>query len=86
LSFLELGFLQEAIVLKFLWILSVLGALFGGFTLISGIASANGAPQEAAAAAIAAGMAVIPYCLARAASEVYVPPKRETPKDILARS
>ena len=37
---------------------------------MGGVASAQGAPQEAAAAAIAVDLAVIPYCLARAVSEM----------------
>lgn len=55
---------------KLLWVLAIFGALFGGLILLVGVSGASGAPQEAAAAAIAAAMAVIPYVLARAASEL----------------
>jgi len=53
-----------------LWILTLLGALGGGLTLLGVTFSANGAPQQAAGAAMAAALAVIPYCLARAFSEL----------------
>jgi NAD(P)H-hydrate repair Nnr-like enzyme with NAD(P)H-hydrate dehydratase domain len=52
-----------------LWVLTILGSLFGAVVLVAGVLNANGAPQEAAAAAIGVGCAVIPYCLARAVSE-----------------
>ncbi len=51
------------------WLITIMGALFGGAILAVGFASANGAPQQAAAAALGIGCAVIPYCLARAISE-----------------
>lgn len=56
----------------FLWILSVLGAVAGGVQLLL-VEAQPGAPQQAAAAAIAVGLAVIPYCLARAVSELLKP-------------
>lgn len=37
---------------------------------MTGIFAANGAPQEAAAAAMGIACAVIPYCIARAVSEM----------------
>jgi DNA-directed RNA polymerase subunit RPC12/RpoP len=55
---------------KFLWVLTVLGCVIGGLIGVGGVVLANGAPQEAAAAAIAVACAVIPYCLARAADEL----------------
>jgi len=54
---------------KFLWVISAMGAILGGVVTFIGVAAANGAPQEASAAAIGMAFAVIPYCLARAASE-----------------
>ena len=54
---------------KLLWCLSISGACLGALTLIVGVQNANGAPQEAAAGAVAAALAVIPYCLARSVSE-----------------
>jgi hypothetical protein len=50
----------------FIWILALLGSIAAGLTLFGGILFSNGAPQQAAAAAIAVGFAVIPYCFARA--------------------
>ena len=54
---------------KFFWFLAILGAIFGAFVVISGLRVAEGAPQEAVAAALGIACAVIPYCLARANSE-----------------
>jgi hypothetical protein len=53
-----------------LWLLTVVGSLFGALIGIVGVLTAHGAPQEAAAAAVAVACAVIPYCLARAVSEL----------------
>jgi hypothetical protein len=53
-----------------LWVLTIIGCIVGGFIAVAGILGANGAPQEAAAAAVGVACAVIPYCLARAASEM----------------
>jgi hypothetical protein len=52
--------------MKALHILTILGCLCGGFTLLNTFMTANGAPQEGAGAAIAAAFAVIPYCFVRA--------------------
>ncbi len=54
---------------KFLWITTAIFSVLGGLTVIVGISAANGAPQEAAAAAMGIAFAVIPYCLAKAVSE-----------------
>lgn len=58
---------------SFLWTLTVLGCVVGGFVALVGVGGATGAPQEAAAAAIGVACAVIPYCLARAVSEISTP-------------
>ncbi len=55
---------------KFLWILVIIGSILGGLIAFIGVAAAESAPQEAAAAAVGIGLAVIPYCLARAVSEM----------------
>ena len=55
---------------KFLWSLTVVGSILGALAMGIGISGAAGAPQEAAAAAIGIALAVIPYCLARAVSEM----------------
>jgi len=57
----------------FLWVITILGSLLGGGVLVFGVIGAQGAPQEAAAAAIGIGLAVIPYCLARAVAEMGKP-------------
>lgn len=51
------------------WVLTMLGAVIGGGFLLSSFA-ASGAPQQAAAAAIGIGFAVLPYCFTRALSEL----------------
>lgn len=51
---------------KLLWAVSGSASLIAGFVLVAGVTAANGAPQEASAAAIAIAVAVIPYVLARA--------------------
>ena len=56
--------------MKFLYGLTIVGAIIGGFILVFGVTFSNGAPQEAAVAAIAVAVAVLPYCLARAAHEI----------------
>jgi outer membrane lipoprotein SlyB len=45
-------------------IIALIFAVIGGFILLTGIGAANGAPQEAAAAAIALAVAGIPYMIA----------------------
>ena len=47
------------------WLIALLGSLVGGLIMVVTLSSSNGAPQEAAGAAIAVGFAVIPYCFAR---------------------
>lgn len=53
-----------------LWALTIIGSVLGGLVSVVGVLAATGAPQEAAAAAIGVACAVIPYCLARAVSEI----------------
>ena len=55
---------------KVSWIITIIGSAIGLLTLIATLLGSNGAPQEAAGAAIAVAFAVIPYCLARALSEM----------------
>ncbi len=61
---------KERTMKKFLWILVIVGSIFGGLMAFIGVAAAQGAPQEAAAAAMGVAFTVIPYCLARAVSEM----------------
>ncbi|ONG55729.1 hypothetical protein BKE38_08665 [Pseudoroseomonas deserti] len=57
-------------MVKFFYVLTIIGALIGGFWLLMAIFGAKSAPQEAAAAAIAAACAIIPYVFARAVQEI----------------
>ena len=50
--------------MKVLWWLVIVGAVVGALMLI--FTSTSSAPQEAAGAAIAVALVVIPYCLTRA--------------------
>lgn len=58
---------------SFFWGLACLSAILAGLILFFGLANAKAAPQEAAIAAISAAVAVIPYCFARAISELSGP-------------
>lgn len=55
-------------MVSFLTLITVLGSIFGALLFIVGAISAKGAPQEAASAAMAMAMAVIPYVLLRCAT------------------
>jgi len=55
---------------RILWALSLLGALAGGLFAVVTIPLASGAPQEAAGAAMACALAIVPYVLARSWEEV----------------
>lgn len=44
---------------------TLLGSLAGAVMLLNAMTLSNGAPQQAAGAAMAIGFAVIPYCFAR---------------------
>jgi ABC-type phosphate transport system permease subunit len=48
------------------WILTILGTVVAGLFLAGALFASNGAPQEAAAAALAAAFAVVPYVFTRA--------------------
>jgi hypothetical protein len=52
------------------WFLSIISSLIGAIVAVALIGWANGAPQQAAGAAIGIAWAVIPYCIARAVSEL----------------
>jgi multisubunit Na+/H+ antiporter MnhE subunit len=55
---------------KFTWVLSILGSILGAIILFFTLTTSKGAPQEAAGAAIALAFAILPYCLARAVTEM----------------
>jgi hypothetical protein len=54
-------------MLKFLWVVVLVSSALGGLVLAVAALLIQTAPAQAAAAAIGIGMAVIPYCIARAA-------------------
>ena len=60
----------HGVFVKLLWGLTAVCSVIGGLLAAIGVASAKGAPQECAAAAIGLAMAAIPYCLARAVSKL----------------
>ncbi len=51
------------------WVLTIIGSLIGTLLLFSSFL-AEGAPQQAALAAMAVGFAVLPYCIARSFNEL----------------
>jgi sugar phosphate permease len=57
-------------MVTFFWVLTIIGSVIGGLMIFATLASAKGAPQEAAGAAIGLSFAIIPYCIARAVSEI----------------
>lgn len=52
------------------YVLTILGAIFGGFQLFSVMIFAESAPQQAAGAAMAVAWAVLPYCFARSVEKI----------------
>lgn len=65
--------------MKALWILPIIGAILGALTFLLTLASARGAPQEAAGHAMALALAIIPYVLVRA---VYAMTETRTEVDL----
>jgi Flp pilus assembly protein TadG len=53
-----------------MWIVTVFMSLLGAVVGFGGMILAKSAPQEAAAAAMGLTCAVIPYCIARAFTEL----------------
>ncbi len=53
---------------KLFWVISLLASAAGVLTGLGGVAAAAGAPQEAAAAAIACLVVIGPYAFARAST------------------
>lgn len=52
------------------WVGTIIGSAIGGFILLTGMTTAQSAPQEAVVCALAIAFAVIPYCVARALTEI----------------
>lgn len=61
-----LGLIAEILA----WVFALYGASRGVLQLSEGLAAAESAPQQAAAAAIALATAAIPYCFARAIQQL----------------
>jgi len=55
---------------KLLWLLTILGSVFGAVIVLGGVSAAKSAVQECSAVSIGLAFAVIPYCLARAWTEI----------------
>ena len=55
-------------------VLTIIGCMIGGVTFAGAFVSSVSAPQQAALAAMAVAWAAIPYCLARAATELWETP------------
>ena len=58
---------------KALWSITYLGAILGAILAVVGVMGADGAPEEAATAAIGIALAATPYVLARANDELKRP-------------
>lgn len=52
------------------WVLCLMFSIIAGLVLLAGLMTATSAPQQGAVAAIAVAIAVIPYCFAKAVSEL----------------
>jgi hypothetical protein len=57
-------------VMRGLWLVAALGALAGGYIVVSMFLTAESAEHQAQCAAVALALTFIPYCLARAVSEL----------------
>ena len=55
---------------KFMWVVTILMSVIGAVVGFGGMLLAKSAPQEAAAAAMGLTCAIIPYCIARAFTEL----------------
>jgi hypothetical protein len=56
-------------VRKLWWVITILGGIVASLFFAIAVAS-DSAPKEAAGAALALGWVVIPYCIARACTEI----------------
>jgi len=55
---------------KFMYVLTIVGVLIAAFQFYATMTSSNGAPQQAAGAAMSLCWVVIPYVLARAVEKL----------------
>lgn len=58
-------------MIRIVYLLPIVGALLGAFVLLTTLSGAQGAPQEAAGAAIACALGLLPYVFARAVHIMY---------------
>lgn len=58
-----------AVLMRALWLLSVIGALIGIYVLVQAARKAPSEQELAQCAMMATGCALVPYCLARAVAE-----------------
>ncbi len=58
---------------KICWVLTTIATIVSVFVLFGGMAEANGAPQEAVAAAFAGAIVIIPYVFTRAMENLFKP-------------
>lgn len=64
----------------FCWVVTLICCGIATLTLFTAMTQSNGAPQEAAGAAIACAIAIIPYVFSRAISELISGPSNNTAK------
>jgi len=60
------------IVVAVCWMTTIVATCFAAVSLFAGLREANGAPQQAAAAAMSAAMVVIPYVFTRSVQSLCV--------------
>jgi hypothetical protein len=63
--------------LKLCWIVTLVATALSGWQFLSDIVNANGAPQQAAAAASALATSLIPYVFTRCVEKLSEPKPRE---------
>lgn len=63
-------------VVKVCWAITALAAIFAALELVAVEGSANGAPQEAAGAALACAIVIIPYVFTRCVEGFAAPSKK----------
>jgi hypothetical protein len=69
-SFLGAPLFTDILMKIFFWIVTILACIIAGSLFIFTITSSKGAPQEAAGAAMACAVAIIPYVFARAVEKL----------------
>lgn len=70
LFFRGLLFFTDILMKIFFWMVTILACIIAGALFIFTITSSKGAPQEAAGAAMACAVAIIPYVFARAVEKL----------------